>query len=187
MAKKKQDKKVSKSFMILVCLFFSIFVFLSYLSFIDNVKTEIVESELIQGSKEYTCNCETLSLGGAVNFYYNSSYSGLALTNTFLFYILFMALGYFSFKEKLDYKMTLKYAVLGAIIAVILISVYMINFEKVLVNMETYYPMKYCVEQCNWHFNVLLDGYLIPMIGAIILALIWASLGFGIAKYKSRI
>ncbi|MCC7552326.1 hypothetical protein KO317_01510 [Candidatus Micrarchaeota archaeon] len=183
----KKNKKVSNSFMILICVFFSVFVFLSYLSFIDNVKTEIVESELIEGSKEYTCNCETLSLGAAVNFYYNSSYSGLALTNTFLFYILFMVLGYSCFREKLDYKTTLKYAGLGAIIAVILISIYMINFENVLVNMETYYPMKYCVEQCNWHFNVLLDGYIVPMIGAIILALIWSTLGFGIAKYKSKI
>ena len=83
--------------------------------------------------------------------------------------------------------MTLKYAVLGAVIAVILISVYMINFEKVIPNLETNSPLKYCVKDCDWHFNILLDGYLIPMIGAIILALIWSSLGFGIAKYKSQI
>jgi hypothetical protein len=184
----KKNKKDSNSFMILVCVFYSVFVFLSYLSFIDNVKNELLDySDYGTHNRYYGCYCENLFLGASANFYYANSYALISYINTLIFYILFMILGYFSFREKLDYKTTLKYAVLGAIIAVVLISVYMINFENILDNLETSYPMKYCVEQCNWHFNILIDGYLVPMIGAIILALIWSSLGYSIAKYRSKI
>jgi len=187
--KKNNNKnKGSNSFMIILCLAISLFVFLSFLSYIDDVKRNVINYGDYGTHYRYDeCVCENLFIGSSAYFYYSSSYALLAYINTVIFYILFMILGYFSFKEKMDYKTTLKYAILGALIAVVLISIYMINFEHVLDTLGTNNPLRYCVEQCSWHFNVLLDGYLIPMIGAILLALIWSTLGYYTAKYKSQI